>query len=156
MEKTNYSKVNRGGVAINKRKIFGTIIGVLFWSICVLFFTYAYYEWKSENTSVVTTILDTTSAVSIEISNINKLALVKGDGTLKNKAQLKLTNIPIDTELTDGETIYTSGIGNLYKKGIPVGTISKVINKRNDIDRYGIVDIFVDIDSLSLVGVIIN
>ena len=109
-----------------------------------------------ENTSEVTTILDPSSAVSIEISNINSLALVKGDFSLKSQGKLKLTNIPIDTELAVGETVYTSGIGELYKKGIPVGSISEVISKKNDIDRYGIVEVFVNIDSLDLVGIIIN
>lgn len=115
-----------------------------------------YISKVEEQTSVVTTILDPNSAVSVEISNINKLALVKGDFSLKSKGMLKLTNIPIDTELAVGETIYSSGIGELYKKGIPVGTISEVISKKNDIDRYAIVDVFVDIDSLDMVGIIIN
>ena len=115
-----------------------------------------YISSVSENTSVVTTILDTASAVSIKISNINALALVKGDYTLKSKGSLKLINIPIDTELAVGETVYSSGIGELYKKGIPVGTISEVISKKNDIDRYGIVDVFVDIESLDMVGIIID
>lgn len=115
-----------------------------------------YISHVEQNTSVVTTILDPSSSVSVEISNINKLALVKGDFSLKSKGKLKLTNIPIDTELAEGETVYSSGIGELYKKGIPVGTITEIISKRNDIDRYGIVNVFVDIDSLSLVGVIVN
>lgn len=115
-----------------------------------------YISKVEQATSEVTTILDTTSAVSVEISNINKLALVKGDYSLKNKGQLKLTNIPIDTELAVGETVYSSGIGELYKKSIPVGSISEVISKKNDIDRYAIVDVFVDIESLDMVGVITN
>lgn len=115
-----------------------------------------YISKVEEKTSVVTTILDSGNAVSIEISNINALALVKGDASLKSKSQLKLTNIPIDTELSNGETVYSSGIGELYKKGIPIGTITEIVNKKNDIDRYGIVDIFVDIDSISMVGVIVN
>jgi len=115
-----------------------------------------YISSVEENTSVVTTILDSSSAVSIKVSNINKLALVKGEFSLKDSGKLKLVNIPIATELAVGETIYTSGIGELYKKGIPVGTISEVISKKNDIDRYGIVDVFVDIESLDMVGIIVN
>ena len=115
-----------------------------------------YISSVGESTSQVTTILDNTSAVSVEISNINKLALVKGDYTLKNKGQLKLINIPIDTELAVGETVYSAGIGELYKKGIPIGTILEVISKKNDIDRYAIVDVFADISSLDMVGIIID
>ncbi len=115
-----------------------------------------YVSEANEYTSTVTTILDTTSAVSVKISNINKLALVKGEYSLKDKGQLKLVNIPIDTELSVGETIYSSGIGELYKKGIPIGTILEVVNKKNNIDRYAIVDVFVDIESLDMVGIIIK
>lgn len=115
-----------------------------------------YISEVRDNTSVVTTILDTTSSVSVEISNINALALVKGDFSLKNNQKLKLVNIPIDIELAVGETVYSSGIGALYKKGIPIGTISEVISKKNNIDRYAIVNTFVDITSLDIVGIIVN
>ncbi len=115
-----------------------------------------YISQVEQNTSIVTTILDDTSAVSVEISNINKLALIKGDYSLKSKGQLKLVNIPIDTELAEGETIYSSGIGELYKKGIPVGIILEVISKKNDIDRYAIVDALVDIESIDTVAIITN
>ena len=115
-----------------------------------------YISKVEENTSTVITILDPSSAVSVEISSINKLALVKGDFSLKNYGQLKLTNIPIDTEVAVGEIVYSSGIGELYKKGIPIGTITEIVSKKNNIDRYGIVDAFVDINSVRLVGVIVN
>ena len=62
------------GVTLNKRKVLGTIIGVLIWSICVLFFTYAYYEWKSTNTSVVIGIEDVTMkclpGTDVNVNNI--------------------------------------------------------------------------------------
>lgn len=45
---------------MNKRKFFGTILGILFWSVCILFFTYAYYEWKSDDASIVFGIKDLT------------------------------------------------------------------------------------------------
>ena len=43
---------------MNKRKLFGTILGIIFWSVCVVFFTFAYYEWRSTNTSIVIGIND--------------------------------------------------------------------------------------------------
>ena len=115
-----------------------------------------YISKVEENASEVTTILDPSAAVSVRISNINSLALVKGEFSLLSKGQMKLINIPIDTELAIGETVYSSGIGELYKRGIPVGTITEVVSKKNDIDRYGIVDVFVNIESLDMVGIIIK
>lgn len=110
----------------------------------------------SDETSVVTTILEPNVSVGVEIASVNKNALVKGDFSLKNEAKLKLTYIPIDTEVSVSETVYTSGIGEVYPKGIPVGTIEEVINKKNEIDRYAIVKPLVDINNITSVGIIIN
>lgn len=115
-----------------------------------------YISSVGENTSTVTTILDPATSVSVEISNINKLALIKGDINLMAASEVKLVNIPIDTELAEGEKIYTSGIGGLYKKGIPIGIIKEINNKKNEIDRYAIVETFVKLDSIDMVGVIIK
>ena len=35
---------------MNKRKILGTILGAIMYGVCILYFTYAYYVWRSEET----------------------------------------------------------------------------------------------------------
>lgn len=115
-----------------------------------------YISTVSKTTSVVTTIIDPSTSVSIEISSVNELALLKGDFSLKNEGKVKLTYIPIDVEVSVNETVYTSGIGENYQKGIPVGKIESIINKKNDMDRYAIVTPFVNFNSIDLVGVIID
>lgn len=115
-----------------------------------------YVSKVSKNTSVVTTILDPNVSVGVEISSVNKNALVKGDFSLKNEAKLKLTYIPIDVEVSKDEIVYTSGIGQVYPKGIPVGTIEKVINKKNEIDRYAVIKPLADINNVTSVGIIIE
>lgn len=115
-----------------------------------------YVKSVQDDTSVVVTILDISSSISVEISNINALALARGDYSLRNNSQIRLINIPIDTEITQGETIYTSGIGGLYKKGIPIGTVKEVINKKNNIDRYAIVKTFVNFANIDMVAVVVK
>ncbi|MDD2628084.1 MAG: rod shape-determining protein MreC [Clostridia bacterium] len=115
-----------------------------------------YIAETEANTSKVVTILDPNVSVGVEIASVNKNALIKGDFKLKAEGKLKLTYIPIDTEVSVSETIYTSGIGGIYPKGIPVGIIEKVINKKNEIDRYGIIEPLVDIGNIKSVGIIIN
>lgn len=115
-----------------------------------------YISETTDHTSIVTTILDPTTSVSVEISSINSLALTKGDFSLKGSEQMKLVNIPIDAEVSTSETIYTSGIGEVYKKGIPVGIISKIVNKKNEIDRYAVIDTLVEFSSLDMVAVILE
>ena len=108
------------------------------------------------NTSVVTTILDPNTSVSIEISTVNALALAKGDFDLKENNQMKLTNLPISTELSVGEKVYTSGIGTMYEKGLVIGDIEEVVNSKNNVDRYAIIKPYVDFNSLDFVAIIID
>jgi len=115
-----------------------------------------YISKVAKNTSIVTTILDPNVSVGVEIASVNKNALVKGDFNLKNESKLKLTYIPIDTEIAVDEVVYTSGIGEVYPKGIPVGTIEKVVNKKNEIDRYAVIKPLADINNVTSVGIIVN
>lgn len=43
---------------LDKRKVFGTIIGSIVFICCVLFFTYAWYQWNSDTTGFSVTIED--------------------------------------------------------------------------------------------------
>lgn len=115
-----------------------------------------YISKITKDTSIVTTILSPSSSVSAIISSVNELALIKGDFNLKQDGKLKLQYIQIDTSLSEGETIYTSGIGELYKKGIPIGKLTKIVNKKNQTDRYGLVTPFVNFDSINIVAIITN
>ena len=115
-----------------------------------------YIAKTNKKTSVVKTILSPSVAIGVDIASVNKNALAKGDFSLKDEGKLKLTYIPIDTEISVSEIIYTSGIGGVYPKGIPVGTILKVVNKKNDIDRYAIVEPLANINETKSVAVILE
>lgn len=114
-----------------------------------------YISNVSDYTSIVTTVLDTSSAISVQISSINKLAMAKGDYDLINSNQMKLINIPIDTEVAINEKVYTSGIG-IYQKDIKIGEIGAVVNKKNEIDRYAIIESAVDFESLTTLAIIVE
>ena len=77
---------------MNKRKFFGTIIGIIFWSICIVFFTYAYYEWKSIDTSIVLGIQDLATQCSkgpdVNVTNVGPV-FNPSDGV---KVTFNLTN----------------------------------------------------------------
>ncbi|MEG1141019.1 MAG: rod shape-determining protein MreC [Clostridia bacterium] len=113
-----------------------------------------YLSKVDDNTSVVTTLLDPKTSVSVNISTINEPAIVKGDLELKSKNNLKLEYIPIDTEISIGDKLYTSGLGSMYKESILLGSIISIINKKNDSDRYAIVEPSVNIRSIKEVSVI--
>lgn len=115
-----------------------------------------YISNVTDKTAVVKTILDAASSVSVNISTINEPAVVNGDLELKAQNKLKLTYIPLDTEIAVSDMLYTSGIGVMYPSSIPVGRIIEIINSKNDVNRYALVEPCVNINKISEVAVIIN
>ena len=81
---------------MNKRKLFGTIIGLIFWSICVVFFTYAYYDWKSAPTNVVLGIEDLSveCVVGADVSATNIGPVLNYQDGIK--AEFSINNIMSD------------------------------------------------------------
>ncbi|MEG2348549.1 MAG: rod shape-determining protein MreC [Clostridia bacterium] len=114
-----------------------------------------YISQVSIDKSVVTTILDPKCSVSVNISTINEPAVLKGDLNLKSNNNLKLAFIPISAQISISDVLYTSGLGSMYPSAIPVGKIIQIINSKNDINRYAIVEPNVNIRTISQVGVII-
>lgn len=108
----------------------------------------------TDNTSKVQTIIDTATAVTSTVSTSKDTIIVQG--TLNDKKTLKATFIPTDAVILQGDSVETSGIGGIYPKGIHIGTIKEVVNTKNIIDRYAIVDTAVDFTKLNTVLVITN
>ena len=74
----------------------------------------------------------------------------------KEKSALKAMYIPTESNIIQGDSIETSGLGGIYPKGIHVGTVKKVVTSQNIIDRYAIIETAVDFDKLDSVLVITN
>lgn len=115
-----------------------------------------YISKVNTNTSVVTTILDPTTAVSVNIGTINEPAILKGDSSLKEQNKLKLEYIQIDTTISIGDMLYTSGLGNNYPSTIPVGKIVEIKGNKNDMNRIAIVEPSSSIASLKEVAIVVE
>lgn len=105
-----------------------------------------------DNTAKVQTIIDTASTVSASISTIEQSILAKG--TISDNNSLKVTSIPTDATILQGDDVVTSGLGGIYPKGILIGTISEVVNTKNQTDRFANVKTATNFDTLSTVLVI--
>ena len=108
----------------------------------------------TSDTAKVRTIIDTSSSVSCLLSTTDESIVCKG--TLEEESALKAMYIPDDDGIIQGDSVETSGLGGIYPKGIHVGSIQKVVNTKNAIDRYAIVETAVDFDKLDTVLVITN
>jgi len=111
-----------------------------------------YIVKTSKNTSTVKVITDPASTVSCNISTTDESVICKG--TLENNQTLRVTYIPIDADLIVGDSVETSGVGQIYARGIHIGTIKEIITTTNAVDRYAIVETAVDFSKLKTVLII--
>ena len=108
----------------------------------------------TNSTAKVQTIVDTASSVSCVMSSNDESIVCKG--TMDDSSTLRAMYIPTDSNIAQGESIETSGLGGIYPKGIHVGTVKKVTNTQNLTDRYATVETAVNFDKLNTVLVITN
>ena len=106
----------------------------------------------ANTTCKVQVIIDSASTVSSTISTTNESIICKG--TLDNNQILRASYIPTGAELIQGDTVYTSGVGGIYQKGIIIGTIREIITTSNITDRYAIIEPAVDFSKLDTVLII--
>lgn len=108
----------------------------------------------TQTTAKVQTIIDTASSVSCNISTSREPIIVTG--TLEKASTLKASYIPTDAVILENDKVETSGIGGIYSKGIPIGTIKEIVSTKNVTDRYAYVETAVDFKKLETVLVITN
>ena len=86
----------------------------------------------TNSTAKVQTIVDTASSVSCVMSSNDESIVCKG--TMDDSSTLRAMYIPTDSNIAQGESIETSGLGGIYVKGIHVGRIKKVNEGSNKTD----------------------
>lgn len=81
------------------------------------------------NTSTVLLINDETSGVSALVQSSRAQGMLRGqpDGSLR------LEYVSADADVKVGDIIITSGIGGVFPKGLPLGTVSSVEKSDNDV-----------------------
>lgn len=108
----------------------------------------------TENSAKVQVIVDSASTVSSNISTTEESIICKG--TIDQNQILRASYIPTGAELIQGDAVYTSGIGGIYRKGILIGTIEEIITTSNITDRYAKIKPAVDFSTVDTVLVINN
>ena len=83
----------------------------------------------SATTSTVQLITDEGSGVSAMIQGTRAQGMLQGqpDGSLR------LSYVSTDSDVKVGDIVITSGIGGVYPKGLPLGTVSSVEKSDNDV-----------------------
>lgn len=108
----------------------------------------------TSNTAKVQTIIDSASSTSAITSSTRDTMICKG--TIDGTSILKATYISIDSNIIEGDSVESSGMGGIYPKGIHIGKVTKVTEGKNKIDKTVEVEVAVNFDKLETVLIITN
>lgn len=112
---------------------------------------------KSESSySIVQTILNENIAVSSMVESTRETTgILQGATDNKNKNLAVLSNIPIDSEIKEGDVILTSGLGGMYPKEIRIGEVVSVEIDTVGIMKKAVVKPYVDFNKLEGLFVVV-
>lgn len=106
------------------------------------------------NWSLVSTILDPDVELGGRIARTDDNAILEGDFSLMLDGLLKLSYLPLDTQLVSGDQVVTSGLGGVYPAGLAVGTIRVLHTEADGVSRYAEIEPAADIEHIRYVYVI--
>ena len=111
----------------------------------------------SENYSIVQNILNENVAVAVMIQNSSNISgILQGISNGKTEENLtQIYNLPIESDIKEGDVILTSGLGEIYPKEIPVGKVISVEEDKVKVMKNAIVEPFVDFDSLEELYIVV-
>ncbi len=112
---------------------------------------------KSEsNYSIVETILNENMAVSVMVDSTRETTgILRGYKENKNEELVKVYNLPIDSEIKEGDVILTSGLGLIYPKEIRIGEVISVETDNIMVMKNALVKPYVDFNKLEELFVVV-
>lgn len=102
----------------------------------------------------VTTVTDPGHSVGARVIRSGDLGVIEGDSSLSDKGQCRLSFISKNNDIVVGDYLETSGLGGVYPKGIEIGKVIEIKPDVQGISQYAVVEISVNINSVSKVMVI--
>lgn len=106
------------------------------------------------NWSTVSTVINTETEIGGIVTRTYSAGVLEGDFSLMNEGKLKLNYLPEGAQLVSGDEVLTSGRGDMFPSGLPVGHVEGVFTDPSGQTRYAVVIPSVKLDSLIEVFVI--
>jgi rod shape-determining protein MreC len=108
----------------------------------------------SDNFCTVVSFLNSKANVSVKIKANGAAGTLYWDATSPNKAVM--SDVPLTTQVEEGDTIITSGYSSIYPAGIPVGIVNEYEVAPEKQMRLIRVSLFEDFNTLDYVYVVEN
>lgn len=108
------------------------------------------------NYAMVRSIIDDESNVSAKFMSTSELCIVKGDLELVQDGFINLTNINKNSEVSEGDMVFTSYISDKYLPEIFIGYVNNINDDSNSLTKTGYLTTAVNFGSLEKVFVILE
>lgn len=107
------------------------------------------------NWARVRTIVDGQSSVAAIIERTRDNGMVRGNNTLTFEDGLcRMINLPLDSDVVEGDRVITSGLDDVFPKGIYIGRVIEVLDEKRDMYKTAIIQPGADFQRLEEVLVI--
>jgi len=106
------------------------------------------------NWCTVDTILSPNTEMGGQITRTNTAGILEGELSLMLQERVRLSYLPLESELMAGDEVLTSGRGEIYPSGIVVGTVEEVTTDPSGMFLCALVDPLVELDTLVEVFII--
>ena len=104
--------------------------------------------------SKIQTIIDPSTSVGCRITRTGDISITEGDNALINEGMLKMLYISKQFTILEGDIVETSGLGEIYPSGIPIGKIKEIKVSEHSNSQYATIVPTVDFSNLQEVLVI--
>lgn len=101
-----------------------------------------------DNWSIIQSLVNENIAVSVMVESTRETGYLKGFKDSQNKNLTKVYDLPMDSEVKEGDVILTSGVGMLYPKEIKVGEVISVQEDKVRVMKSAVVKPYVDFNKL--------
>ena len=86
-----------------------------------------------KNWAKVRAIVDGQSSISAIVERTRDNGMVKGNNTFATENGLcQMINLPLDSDIVVGDRIITSGLGEVFPKGVPIGEVIEVVEEKRE------------------------
>ena len=106
------------------------------------------------NYSIIKTITENNSNVSVMLIDSNETCIVQGDIELMDTGMIRVTHFKSDVIVRNGDKVVTSNISDKYLQGILIGYVKDVKLDSNNLTQSGYIVPAVDFNNLQEVLVI--
>ncbi len=106
------------------------------------------------NSCKVRTIIEDRGACGAYITRSGEIGVLEGDITYKGTNFCSLNYLSQDADVEVGDTVYTSGLGSIFPRDIPVGKVVKITENAYDRTKSAEIECFVDFKSLTYVMIV--